>query len=469
MRINGGARAAIRLGAVAMAVVWAVPAMGQAREEIGLTIYEGGFALVSEQREAALGAGRTTLRVGGLPSGIQSDTAVVVFPRGSGVRLMGQRLRMPTDSPLERFVGRKVKVIRAHPTSGAEIVDDATLLSAPPRMALDMGDRIEIAPPGRIALPGLTDDVAFEPILILDAAAERPTTIRYRLTYLAEGLGWAADYALHLDAEGKRGALQGRATLTNSSGRSFRGAVARLVSGSVNRVAPAPMPAGGAKRSAAIAFSQALPEAGAAESVAEVEVYDLPGSHDFADGEQTKIVLLDSREIAVNRSYELTTSLINPARGTRREGDTSHPIARVSFDNTAIQGLGLPLPRGVVRLYGGRGLFLGEDRMRHTAAGGTVSLTMGQTVDITAVRKRTDYRTEGLPKGTSEMAYEVALQNAKQEAVTVELVDILPGDWQILSESAPHEKATDRHAVWRLDVPAGGSATLAYRARVRMQ
>lgn len=460
------------LMAAALAAVAAAPLSGpaaaqQSGSEVGLTIYEGGFALVSEQREATLGAGRTTLQVGGLPNGIQPDTAVVVFPKNRGITLMGQRVRAPTQALLERFIGRKVKVVRTHPTSGAEIVDEATLLGVQPRIVLDMGDRIEISPPGRIALPSLPEDVVFAPTLILEASAEQPVTVPYRLTYLAAGLGWMADYALHLDPDGKRAALQGRATLTNSSGRSYRDAAARLITGSVNRVEAGPRPAFKAMpRSLA---AESLPSADQPQSVAEVEVYDLPGRHDFVDGEQTKIVLFDSREIAVRRSYDLTTSLMNPERGTSREGDVSHPIARLSFDNAAEQGLGLPLPRGIVRIYGGRSLFLGEDRLPHTAPGGKVTLTMGQAVDITAVRRRTDYRTEGLPQGTSEMAYELALRNAKEEAVTVEVVDVLPGDWQILSESAPHEKATDRHAVWRIEVPPRGKAQLTYRARIRLR
>jgi len=48
----------------------------------------------------------------------------------------------------------------------------------------------------------------------------------------------------------------------------------------------------------------------------------------------------------------------------------------------------------------------------------------------------------------------------------VKLVEIVPGDWKVLEESAPHEKESAGRLVWRLAVPAKGTAELTYRVRV---
>ncbi|HSO42148.1 MAG TPA: DUF4139 domain-containing protein, partial [Rhodospirillales bacterium] len=61
----------------------------------------------------------------------------------------------------------------------------------------------------------------------------------------------------------------------------------------------------------------------------------------------------------------------------------------------------------------------------------------------------------------------IELANAKPEAVKVEVVETIPGDWTMLSETAKHEKLAADRARWRLAVPAGGTATLEYRVRVR--
>jgi hypothetical protein len=43
----------------------------------------------------------------------------------------------------------------------------------------------------------------------------------------------------------------------------------------------------------------------------------------------------------------------------------------------------------------------------------------------------------------------------------------MPGDWEIISASQPHEKGEAHAAVWQLRVPAGGKQVLEYAVRVR--
>ena len=38
------------------------------------------------------------------------------------------------------------------------------------------------------------------------------------------------------------------------------------------------------------------------------------------------------------------------------------------------------------------------------------------------------------------MEWEISLRNHKKEAVTVEVIEPMPGDWEVLRASHPHEK-----------------------------
>ena len=97
-------------------------------------------------------------------------------------------------------------------------------------------------------------------------------------------------------------------------------------------------------------------------------------------------------------------------------------------------------------------------------------LKLGDAFDVTANKKQTDFKKIS---GTSkynyiyESAYEVEINNAKKEAVVVTVQEPIPGDWQIQSESQAHEKISSNIAVWRVKVPAEGSATLKYRSIVK--
>ena len=78
------------------------------------------------------------------------------------------------------------------------------------------------------------------------------------------------------------------------------------------------------------------------------------------------------------------------------------------------------MPGGLAPLYVG-GLLLGEGHRRHLSEGERARLVMGHALDVTARWKRSDYRIQGLLKRTVEAPYEIVLDDAKAEPVTVEV------------------------------------------------
>ncbi|MCF7994937.1 MAG: DUF4139 domain-containing protein, partial [Chromatiaceae bacterium] len=142
--------------------------------------------------------------------------------------------------------------------------------------------------------------------------------------------------------------------------------------------------------------------------------------------------------------------------------------------NDEASNLGLPLPAGIVRIYQrdsqGNAQFIGEDRIDHTPKNEAMRLKLGQSFDITAERKQTDFKKlsgTGPWQYQFESAFEILVKNAKSEPETVVIQERIPGDWSMLEESAPHEQGNANTAVWRLQVPAESEARLSYRVRVR--
>lgn len=68
-----------------------------------------------------------------------------------------------------------------------------------------------------------------------------------------------------------------------------------------------------------------------------------------------------------------------------------------------------------------------------------------------------------------ESAYAITLQNAEDQDVEVTVEENLPGDWEILSESLPHNKVNATTVSWKVNVGAKGSSVLQYRLRSVMQ
>ena len=97
--------------------------------------------------------------------------------------------------------------------------------------------------------------------------------------------------------------------------------------------------------------------------------------------------------------------------------------------------------------------------------------TSCKVLKVTAATKALSAEFEGTnvpeSKDYDRVFFEITLKNAKDIPVTVKVMEPIPGDWQMLSESHPHKKAASNTAVWLVDVPANGKSKLVYKVRVR--
>jgi hypothetical protein len=146
----------------------------------------------------------------------------------------------------------------------------------------------------------------------------------------------------------------------------------------------------------------------------------------------------------------------------------------LEFDNKESARLGIPLPKGIMRVYKkdsrGNAQFVGEDSIDHTPKNETIRLKLGDAFDVTADKKQTDFKKLPAPEkgsNTFESAYEIVLKNAKKERITVTVQEPVPGDWKLLASSHPGVKASSNTAVWKIEIPAEAKVTLSYRVQVK--
>jgi len=137
----------------------------------------------------------------------------------------------------------------------------------------------------------------------------------------------------------------------------------------------------------------------------------------------------------------------------------------VTFQNKG-GGLGIPLPGGIVRLYKNDSQnlsqFLGSDRIVHTPRNEFVRLHLGNSFDVTARKRQTDFTQHTC---SIESSYEIVASNAKSVPQDVLVVESIPGTWQILAENSAHVKSSASTATWTVHVPADSHTTLTYTAR----
>lgn len=441
------------------------------RSHLSLTLYGDGSALVWDTRSASLASGSNRLAFEGVSKQMLASSAMI---RADGLRLediVYDFALLTPDALLRHSLGKTVGVLRVHPTTGEETVENVTLLSVAAAPVVQYPDRIEAVDPQRLVFFDLPADLRAHPALL--ATVDSPKSGRRDVTlgYLTSGLGWSADYvALWNEAQAKI-TLTGRATLSNTSGADFPGADVVLVAGTVNReqppVATPEMMRGRVAAAPMMADAKAMP---APEQFAALHLYTVPGQVDLADRQTRQATLLTTPSIPVKPEFVSESGVATYRQGG--EPRPTHPELRLKFDNAgSTKQQAAPLPAGLVRIYAdsadGTPRLLGEDRIDHTPAGAPVSLIPGEAFDLTVRRRQTEFVRAGLPENVSESAWSIEVSNAGDKEATVRLVEIASGDWTILAESLAHEKETAERIVWTLPVPAKGSAQLTYRIRIQ--
>ena len=448
----------------------------QDQQSVSVTIYNDNLALVKDQRKIQIKAGLNTLAFRDVSAQIRPETALLRSLTNPGkLSVTEQNFDYDLLTPeklLEKYIGKSVVIIRTNPATGIETSEQAQVLSANSGVVLKIGDRIETGIPGRIVYSDVPANLRDRPTLVMSLSNTGATQQEIELSYLTGGLGWKADYVAELNAADDRLDLSGWVTLTNNSGATYRHAQLQLVAGDVNQIRTEMRPtAYMAKKDMVMA---APAPRMAEESLLEYHLYTLDHPTTLAESQTKQVSLLSASGVTARKELLLRGADYYYRSSYGDLGQKMKVGVFIEFDNKESAHLGMPLPKGIVRVYkkdgAGNAQFVGEDRIDHTPKNESVRLKLGDAFDVTADKKQTDFKKLlEVSKGNAvfESAYEIVLKNAKREAVVVTVQEPIPADWKVIQESYKHEKITSNTAVWKVNVPAEGMSTLSYRVQVR--
>ena len=125
--------------------------------------------------------------------------------------------------------------------------------------------------------------------------------------------------------------------------------------------------------------------------------------------------------------------------------------------NTEQHRLGMPLPKGTVRVYkassDGSLQFIGEDVIDHTPKDEKVKIKMGEAFDVVGERTQRDWKK--IASGVYETEWDVEIRNHKKEDVQVTIVEPVPGDWEVHQEQPPLREDRGPHPPVRGEGPQG--------------
>lgn len=445
------------------------------QKQLAVTIYNNNLALIKDQRMVNLSAGINTLALRDVSAQIRPETALLrSLNHTTEFFTIEQNFDFDVLTPqklLEKYVGKNVSIVKVNPSNGAETTESAQVLSANNGVVLKIGNRIESGIPGRIVYEDVPVNLRDRPTLVTKINNKKSAEHALELSYLTSGLSWKADYVAALNPKEDKIDLSAWVTLTNTSGTSYQNAKLQLVAGDVNRIPD--------RKPRAMMMLKSTEDIGsgpsmAEESLLEYHLYTLGHNTTIAENQTKQVALLSAASIPARKTLLLRGADYYYGANHGEIGQKLKVAVLVEFDNKEAAKLGMPLPKGIVRVYKndsqGNSQFVGEDQIDHTPNNETVKLKLGDAFDVTADKKQVDFKTLPRPaKGNSlfESAYEIVLKNAKKEAVTVTVQEPIPGDWKIIKENHTSQKSSSNTASWNITVPAESKTTLNYRVQVK--
>ena len=440
-----------------------------------------GFAMVRETRVLDLRAGENRIDVSDVAARIDPATVDLVdLADPAAVQVLEQRFLfdlVSSDKLLDRYLDRVIDL--PDPIEGQpERRLSATLLSSQNGLLVlrtPQGVRTWQAGTHDVRLGDLPGGLITRPTLrwLVQAQAAGKRTVR--TAYQTGGMTWRADYRLVLAGDEKTADLGAWVSIINASGGSWKAATLKLMAGDVRQM--------DSQGSGFTIFNTAAPESAGFQEKAffEYHLYTLGRRTDITDRSTQQLALFPTvGGVAVSKRLVYDGAILDgqwrdnhEPRTDRDLGTLCNPQVDVAirFENAEANRLGIPLPRGKMRLYkadadDGALEFIGEDIIDHTPTGRPVQVRVGAAFDVTGERKQVEFQVDE-ERSTISERFAITLHNAKTEPVVVTVREHFYrwASWQVVQHSDKFEKQDARTGHFEVEVPASGDKQVEYEVR----
>lgn len=426
-----------------------------------VTIYNDNFALVRDTKEVNLKSGTQTIEIDDVSAKIDPTSVLPKFLSDSDkITILEQNYDFDlvnSSKLLQKYIGKDITVERYLPNSQKEKISGKLLSVQGGTIIKTNNDKIVINPDGEISLPKMPDGLMLKPTLSWLINSKVAGKKKLELTYKTTGFSWIADYVAVLNKDDKNIDLNAWVTINNTSGATYNDAKLKLVAGDVNTVKPA-VRSTNVMMAKSMAVLESADAAGFQEqSFFEYHIYKLQRKANLKDNEKKQIEFTSAQNIPVEKKFTYQSSKNNKVE------------ISLKFKNNKASNLGIPLPKGKVRVFKSDGdsiEFVGEDTIDHSPENKDMRLTLGNAFDITAEKKMTNSSRNNSAK-QSEESYEIVLKNAKAETVKVDVIETFYGwsNWKIVSNSQKFEKKDSNTIVFEVEIPAKSEKKVEYKVK----
>lgn len=333
-------------------------------KDISVTIYNNDFAVVHEIRSICIPDEESIIHYLDVAQNIETNSLIV---KGLEIEELNYEYDLVNrDRLLKKYVDKTVFIYNKE--KGKE---EFRLLSIADALVLENTETKEIVinPDGELILPTLPDGLITKPALIWKINDIRNSEIE--VSYLTKGIKWSVDYTINLKENCFD--LEGWVNVVNNSCSEFNNARVKLLAGDVHRKYSSTSHSNIYEDN----FDNDLEEY--CEHIESKELFDyhmftLKKPTSLKNNEDKQVGFIYKKDVACEKYYDFY-------------GNRENPNIILEFTNNVDCGLGMPLPKGNMKVYAQNKEdncleFIGEDSIDHTTINESIKLDLGNAFDV---------------------------------------------------------------------------------------
>lgn len=423
---------------------------GQEQKSVSLTAYNNNLGVVREIRNINLQKGTAAITL--------TDVAELIDPTSVHIKLNANVLEqnyqydlVSLDKVLKKYINQNIQLL----SSNGELIEGKLLSSFGNQIVLQKNNGGLIMIPNvdkyTFSVNSLPEGLITKPSLIWMVESKQAGAQEAEITYQTRGINWHAEYVAVLNKDDSALDLNSWISLENQSGASYKNAKLKLVAGDVNIVQPQPRFSGIKKDFMMAEAANQFEE----QEFFEYHIYDLQRPTTISNNETKQISLFEAAGIKASKKY-----LYSNYRGNNKIA------VSIEFDNSEKNNLGMPFPKGKVRVYKSDGKsteFVGENFIDHTPKNEKIQLKIGDAFDL--IGEEVQKENIRISDKVYEQVWEIKLKNHKSENVVIDVERFLGSNWEIKNSNMEYNKKDAQRIVFQAPVKTNSETIIKYTVR----
>jgi hypothetical protein len=196
------------------------------------------------------------------------------------------------------------------------------------------------------------------------------------------------------------------------------------------------------------------------------------------DGESKRMLFYQANQVKISKSFTFDAGK-HPWEPNKQQNNVGIPVHYVLENNKNNQLGKHALWGGKMRIYQNDGhdgsIFLGEDKPAYTPINQKMKLYVGDSRDVVVTQRKTHHERKNIKRNRNKQiilhdkieTMQVTIENFKDKAATVNIIEPMSGEWEIIKNSHPYTRIHQQQMEFTINLPAKGKTILTYRYIVK--